>query len=117
MQRAGPGPALRQYSTGGWSCPSARRLDRDVGAAAAPALEAHGAGGGGEEGVVGPHADVGAGMEGGAALAHDDVAGRDDLAAIALHAQALARRVAAVAGAAACFLVCHSATPSWPSRP
>src|SRR5262245_66126506 len=102
----------RHSSDGGWTCPSARRLDRDEGAAAARALEAHGAGGGGEEGVVGAHADVGAGMEGGAALAHDDVAGRHDLAAEALHAQALARRVAAVAGAAACFLVCHSATPS-----
>ena len=46
-------------------------------------------------------------MELGAALAHDDVAGEDDLAAEALDAEPLARRVAAVAGAAACFLVCH----------
>jgi hypothetical protein len=40
--------------------------------------------------MVRAHADVGAGMEGGAALAHEDVAGRHDLAAEALHAQPLA---------------------------
>mgnify|MGYP003693838575 CR=1 FL=1 len=42
-----------------------------------------------------------------AALADDDAAGVDELAAVRLDAEALRFRVAAVARAAACLLVCH----------
>src|SRR3954454_10279050 len=42
-----------------------------------------------------------------AALTHDDVAGANGLAAELLHAEALALTVAAVAGRAACFFMCH----------
>src|SRR5690348_18503442 len=52
-------------------------------------------------------ADVVAGVPLGAALTHDDVAGEDSLSAELLHAGALALTVAAVAGRAACFLMCH----------
>src|SRR5450756_567812 len=61
----------------------------------------------GVQGVVLAHADVLARMHLGAALAHDDAAGGDQLVAVALHAQALGLRIAAVSGAAACFLMCH----------
>ena len=47
------------------------------------------------------------GMHLGAALAHDDAAGGHELAAVALDAEALRLGIAAVARAAACFLVCH----------
>ena len=47
------------------------------------------------------------GMHLGAALAHDDAAGGDELAAESLDAEALRLRIASVARAAACFLVCH----------
>src|ERR1700712_1420087 len=47
------------------------------------------------------------GVEGGAALADDDLAGLDDLAAEALHAEALSVRVATVAGRRGALLVCH----------
>ena len=56
-----------------------------------------GAVGGGEQGVVAADADILAGIHLGAALADDDVARQDLLAAEALHAQALAVRIAAVA--------------------
>src|SRR3954447_24551742 len=52
-------------------------------------------------------ADVVARVPLGAALTHDDVAGANTLAAELLHAEALALTVAAVAGRAACFLMCH----------
>src|SRR5881275_1485909 len=42
-----------------------------------------------------------------AALTHDDVAGANSLATELLHAEALALAIAAVAGRAACFLMCH----------
>ena len=58
------------------------------------------AGGLGEQGVVVAAADVGAGVEVGAALADEDLAGLDELAAEALDAQALGVRVATVAGGA-----------------
>src|SRR5687767_8415226 len=45
-----------------------------------------------------------------AALAHQDLPGVDALAAVNLHPEALRLRVAAVARAAACFLVCHRLT-------
>src|SRR5947209_15327576 len=52
-------------------------------------------------------ADVVAWVPLGAALTHDDVAGAHGLAAELLHAKALALTVAAVAGRAACFFMCH----------
>src|SRR5207302_11460412 len=63
-----------------------------------------------EQRVVAAHADLVAGMELGAALAHDDVAGDDDLAAVFLDAEAPARTVAAVARRAAGLFVCHLVT-------
>src|SRR3954470_19843400 len=52
-------------------------------------------------------ADIVARVPLGAALAHDDIAGANGFAAELLHAEALALTVAAVAGRAACFLMCH----------
>src|SRR5438552_13608050 len=60
-----------------------------------------------EQGVILADADVVARVPFRAALAHDDVAGAHGLAAELLHAEALALAVAAVAGRAACFLMCH----------
>ena len=54
--------------------------------------------GGGKSEAWDGEADIDAGMELGAALADDDAAGVDRLAAIDLHAEALARGVTAVAG-------------------
>ena len=67
--------------------------------------------GGGEQGVVAADADILAGVHLGAALADQDVARQDLLAAEALHAQPLAAGIAAVARGAACFLVCHRTAP------
>src|SRR6185369_6497704 len=60
-----------------------------------------------KEGMVLAQADVVARVPLRAALTHDDVAGASLLAAEQLHAEALALTVAAVAGRAACFLMCH----------
>jgi hypothetical protein len=51
-------------------------------------------------------------MPGGAALTRDNVAGDALLVAEHLDAQALARRVAAVPGRSACFLVSHRTVPN-----
>ena len=51
----------------------------------------------GEQGVVAADADVGAGIHLGTALADQDIAGKDLLAAKALYAEALAVGIAAVA--------------------
>src|SRR5215472_468057 len=85
----------------------ALRLHGDEGAPAAGAVEGDLAADRREDGVILAYAGVGAGMKLGAALAQDDVARQHDLAAEALHAQALAGAVAPVAGTAACFLMCH----------
>src|SRR5690606_24397575 len=69
--------------------------------------EGHGAAHQRVDGVVGADADAGARMPLGAALADDDIAGNDRLAAELLDAEAAARRVTTVAGRTACFLVCH----------
>src|SRR6476659_2642654 len=61
----------------------------------------------GEKRVILAQADVVARVPLGAALTHDDVAGAHGLAAELLHAEPLALTVAAVAGRAACFLMCH----------
>src|SRR5262249_9762793 len=57
--------------------------------------------------VILAQADIRPRVPFGAALTHDDVAGEDSLSAELLHAEALALTVAAVAGRAACFLMCH----------
>src|ERR1700712_940975 len=60
-----------------------------------------------EQGVVATTADVDAGVEVGAALADDDLAGLDDLTAEALDAEVLRVRVATVAGGRCALFVCH----------
>src|SRR3982074_453301 len=50
----------------------------------------------GEQCMVGAHADIKAGMPGGAALTRDDVAGNHVLAAIGLDSKPLARRITTV---------------------
>src|SRR5688500_5888764 len=60
-----------------------------------------------EQRVVLAHADVHAGVQRRTALTNDDAACADRLAAEDLDAEALRFGVAAVARAAACFLVCH----------
>src|SRR5262249_45254922 len=62
--------------------------------------------------VIAAHADALARMKLRAALAHDDVARHDDLAAKFLDAQPPARAIAAIARRAACFLMSHSMPPS-----
>jgi len=57
------------------------------------------------------HADLRAGMEGGAALAHEDVAGQRMLAAELLHAEALRLGVATVTRRTTGFLVSHGFAP------
>src|ERR687892_332380 len=64
-----------------------------------------------EQRVIPADADIVAGVPAGAPLADDDVAGDDVLAAELLHAEPLARRVAAVARAAAGLLVRHLVSP------
>src|SRR5690606_35188486 len=66
------------------------RLDGDRGAAVAGGMERHRAFDQREQRVVLADADIAAGMPFGAALADDDVAGDDALAAELLHAEAAA---------------------------
>src|SRR5262245_23230264 len=84
------------------------RYDGNIGAPAAPLVKLHGAVDGGKDRVVAAHADAGAGMKLGAALAYDDVAGHDDLAAEFLDAEPLTRTVTAVARGTACLFMSHS---------
>src|SRR5262249_59385526 len=113
----GPAVPLTRCRGEGAGCGASvhRRLDRYEGASARRALEAHLAVDGREDRVVLAHAHIGAGVIGGAALAHAHVAGTDALAAEALHAQPLAGGIAAVAGAATGFLMGHDrVTPRIP---
>jgi hypothetical protein len=64
-----------------------------------------------EEGVVAADADVRPGAETRAALADDDVAGDDRLAAKFFHAEAFADAIAPVAYAALTFFMRHSGSP------
>src|SRR6476619_3875753 len=66
----------------------------------------------GEQRVVATTADAAAGVEVGAALPDDDLAGVDELAAVALHAEALGVRVPTVLGRGCALLVCHEFSPS-----
>src|SRR6266436_469716 len=50
----------------------------------------------GEQGMIGTHADIKAGMPGGAALTRNDVAGNHVLAAVGLDPEPLARRITSV---------------------
>ena len=65
-----------------------------------------------EQRVVVATADTGAGVEVGAALANDDLAGVDELTTEALDAEALGVGVAAVAGRTGALLVCHRVSPT-----
>src|SRR6185437_14325559 len=60
-----------------------------------------------EQREVTPHADVAAGVDDRADLTHENVAGEDDLPAVALDPPALRLRVATVAGAPLTFFVCN----------
>ena len=60
-----------------------------------------------EEGVVLAHLHVQTRADGGAALAHDDVADVGELAGVEFGAQALTLGIAAVTSRAASFLMCH----------
>src|SRR6478672_9176621 len=66
----------------------------------------------GEQRVVAAAADAAARVEVGAALAHDDLAGVDQLAAVALHTEPLGVRVPTVLGRGRALLVCHEFSPS-----
>ena len=90
-----------------------RRDDVDDPAAAAGA-ELDRAGDEREQRVVAATADAVAGVEVGAALADDDLAGVDDLAAEALDAEALGVGVATVAGGGRALLVCHGSASTSP---
>src|ERR1035437_1494582 len=75
-------------------------LDVDELAHPSAVLELHHAGDLGEQGIVLAPTDVGAGLQFGAALAHDDAAARYQLAAEDLDAQPLGSRIAPVLGTA-----------------
>src|SRR3954471_24465756 len=101
---APPGTALDRQSLFRFAC---RHVHADELAAELAVAERDSAAGKREQGVIPADADIGARIIFGAALAHDDVAADDILAAELLHAKAPARGVAAVAGGTACFLMCH----------
>jgi hypothetical protein len=62
----------------------------------------------GIEGVILPYAHVVPGMDLGAFLPNQDIAGADNLAAISLDPKSLPRAVPAVSGAPSRFFVCHA---------
>src|SRR4051812_10779085 len=74
-----------------------KREHRDEGAAVGFGLERYAALDLGEQGVVRAHADIKAGMPGGAALTRNDVAGNHDFPAERLDPKALALGIATVA--------------------
>jgi hypothetical protein len=69
-----------------------------------------------KQGVVFATTNIGSGVEASAALANQDVAGRDFLSTKALNAKALGYGIATVAGTTACFLMCHCLVTSLLSR-
>ena len=75
--------------------------------AAAFAIEEHAAINQGENRVIATHAHALAGVELGATLANDDVAGDDGLTAKLLHAEALAAGITTVTYGTLTFLMCH----------
>ena len=80
-------------------------VNRDLLAVLAHALEMNLTGGESEEGIIAANTDIGAGMDLGAALAHQDVAGEDKLAVGALDAKARGFAVASVLGRTDTFLM------------
>jgi hypothetical protein len=78
---------------------------------AATIRKLHVAGDKSEKRVVLALADVFAGLMARAALAHEDRACVDELAAEALYAEPLSVRIAAVCRGAAAFLMCHDEFP------
>src|SRR3954468_7157251 len=80
--------------------------------ASTPGAELHVAGDQRKQGVVAATTDAGAGVEVRAALADDDLAGVDQLAAVPLHAEALGVGVPTVLGRGRTLLVCHEFSPS-----
>src|SRR5690554_771055 len=91
---------------------SPRSVDEDVYEAALVALGvADGARGQGVERVVAPAADVEAGVDAGAALAHEDGAGVHELAVEYLGAESLRSRVAPVLAGTACLGLGHLNPP------
>src|SRR5690349_15512514 len=91
--------------------PSVLRRDDVDDLAAAPLAELDGTGGQREQRVVLATSDVGAGVEVGAALTHDDLTGVDQLATEPLDAEPLGVGVAAVLGGGCALLVCHQSVP------
>src|SRR5689334_5777253 len=106
-RRAGPEAPARPVV----KCPGLGDRDDVDGLAVALLAELHRAGGEGEQRVVTTTADVDARVEVGAALADEDLAGLDNLAAEALHAQELRVGVATVARRARALLVSHYSSP------
>src|SRR6266481_4131211 len=92
---------------GGLDLRRSRRHDRDILPPGQTLVELDRTARGREQRVVAADADMGARVKLGAALAHDDVAGDDDLAAIFLDAEPPAAAVASVARGAARFLMRH----------
>src|SRR5699024_2339797 len=87
-------------------------LDSAAFAVAAHALEVNAAVDQREQRVVAADADALTGMDVGAALTDQDVAGQNVLTVAALDAETLGLRVTAVLGGAYAFFVCHCALPS-----
>src|SRR5713101_7125579 len=100
-RRMGSERAALVYGGGSGGLRSGGGKNADEAAAAALVLEFDEAGDEGEKRVVLALGDVEAGLVARAALADEDGAGVDELAAEALHAEALAVRVAAVCRGAA----------------
>ena len=80
-------------------------VDRDLLTILAQPLEANCAADSGEQGVVSALAHVHTGVDVGAALTHQDVAGLDELTVGTLGAKALGLGITAVLGGAAALLV------------
>src|SRR5471030_3200057 len=109
------GPFPLRYPLG-WERLFGSHLDRrrehvHLDLAAGPGTERDEAVGGGEEGVVAADTDILARVHLGAALADQDIARHDLLAAEALHAEAASVGIAAVTRRAACFFMCHRTAP------
>src|SRR5262249_40469741 len=92
----------------GWDSALGRRFGDDAdGPPATHAPERHYPADQGEQSVIPAAAHAGPGMEMSAALADQDLARVDPLAAEALHAQSLSRGVTPVAAGRRALLVCH----------
>jgi hypothetical protein len=106
--RTGMNSASELIRGGGLGCGG---LDADEAAVASAVGELDDAGDESEERVVLALADVFAGLMARAALADENRACVDELAAEALYAEPLSVRIAAVCRGAAAFLMCHGLFP------